>query len=82
MGRLAFRIIPIPGTMAKRRSQLLDTTEAAAEFRLKKHTMENMRCQGIGPVFHKLGGRVFYHRADLKRWSEKCRRQSTSGELP
>jgi hypothetical protein len=68
--------------MAKRRSPLLDTAEAAAVFRLKKHTMENMRCQGIGPVFYKLGGRVFYHRDDLKRWSQRCRRQSTSGELP
>jgi Helix-turn-helix domain len=66
--------------MSKRRLNLLDTAEAAQELRLNKHTMENMRCIGQGPVFHKLGGRVFYHRADLKRWSKECRRRSTSGE--
>ena len=68
--------------MAKRRSNLLDTGEAAEEFRLKKHTLENMRSIGNGPIFYKYGGRVFYHRADLKRWSEKCRRLTSSGEQP
>jgi Helix-turn-helix domain len=68
------------GEMGKRRSNLLDTAEAAQELRLKKHTLENMRHLGNGPVFHKLGGRVFYHRADLKRWSQQCRRRSSSGE--
>ena len=54
--------------MAKRRSILLDTGEVAEEFRLKKHTLENMRSIGNGPIFRKHGGRVFYHRADLKRY--------------
>jgi hypothetical protein len=34
---------------------------------------------GFGPVFHKIGGRVFYHRADLKRFMQEYRRRSTSG---
>ena len=68
--------------MAKRRSELVTTAEAAEEFRLKKHTLENMRCQGMGPIFCKLGGRVFYRRADLKQWLEQARRRSSSGEKP
>jgi Helix-turn-helix domain len=65
--------------MARRRQQLLTTAEAADWFRLKKHTMENMRWQGTGPIFHKIGGRVFYHRADLRRWLQQARRRSSSG---
>jgi hypothetical protein len=65
--------------MAKRRSDLVTTAEAAEGFRLKKHTMENMRCQGTGPTFCKIGGRVFYHRADLKHWLAQARRRSSSG---
>ena len=68
--------------MGKRRSNFLDTAEAAQELRLKKHTLENMRCMGFGPIFHKFGGRVFYHRADLRRWSQEHRRRSTSGLKP
>jgi hypothetical protein len=62
-----------------RRSDLLTTAEAAALFRLKPHTLENMRWQGTGPFFLKLGGRVFYRRADLKAWSDQARRRSSSG---
>jgi hypothetical protein len=65
--------------MGKRRSNFLDTAEAAQVLRLSKHTLENMRCIGFGPVFHKIGGRVFYHRADLKRFMQEYRRRSTSG---
>jgi len=52
----------------RRKSQLLTTKEAAEFLRLKPHTLENMRSQGKGPIFMKLGGRVFYHRTDLKTW--------------
>ena len=62
-----------------RRSDLLTTAEAAELLRLQPHTLENMRCLGTGPVFLKLGGRVFYHRADLKAWCERARRRSSSG---
>jgi hypothetical protein len=64
----------------QRRQQLLTTAEAAEELRLKKHTLENMRWQGTGPPFRKHGGRVFYHRSDLRKWSEQTRRRSSSGE--
>jgi hypothetical protein len=66
--------------MAKRRRSELLTTEEAAEFlRLKPHTLENMRWQETGPYFLKLGGRVFYRRADLKAWCDQARRRSSSG---
>jgi predicted DNA-binding transcriptional regulator AlpA len=60
-------------------SPFLDVNEAAAYLRLKKRTLDNMRWQGIGPRFRKHGGRVVYHRDDLKAWSESTRRRATSG---
>jgi Helix-turn-helix domain len=60
-------------------SPFLNVDEAAAWLRLKKRTLDNMRWQGIGPRFRKHGGRVLYHRDDLKEWSESLRRRSTSG---
>ena len=66
--------------MAKRsRSKFLTTVEAANFLRLLPHTLENMRWQGTGPEFRKHGGRIFYHRDELKRWSEQSRRRSSSG---
>jgi excisionase family DNA binding protein len=66
----------------QRKSQLLTTAEAAEYLRLKPHTLENMRWQGTGPFFLKLGGRVFYRRADLKQWCDQARRRSSSGRKP
>ena len=63
----------------QRKSQLLTTAEAAEFLRLKPHTLENMRGQGTGPPFRKHGGRVFYHRTELKLWSDQARRRSSSG---
>jgi Helix-turn-helix domain len=63
-----------------RKSDLLTTAETAKGLRLKKHTLENMRWQGTGPPFRKLGGRVFYHVDDLLEWLEQARRRSSSGE--
>jgi excisionase family DNA binding protein len=66
----------------RRKCQLLTTREAAEFLRLKPHTLENMRSEGKGPIFMKLGGRVFYHRADLKTWLRESRRRSSRGEKP
>lgn len=62
-----------------RKSPFLTTAEAAQLFRLKPHTLENMRWLGTGPVFHKHGGRVFYNQKDLKQWSDDTRRRLSSG---
>ncbi|MBS0251281.1 MAG: helix-turn-helix domain-containing protein [Proteobacteria bacterium] len=60
-------------------SPFLTVDEAAAYLRLKKHTLDNMRWQGTGPRFRKHGGRILYHRDELKEWSDGLRRRSTSG---
>ena len=65
---------------SRRRSQLLTTKEAAEFLRLKPHTLENIERQR--PDLMKLGGRVFYHRADLKTWLRESRRRSSRGEKP
>ncbi len=62
------------------KNPFLTVAEAAAYLRLKKRTLDNMRWMGTGPKFRKHGGRVFYHRTDLKTWSEQTRRRSSSGE--
>ena len=61
------------------RSPFLSITEAADYLRLKPHTLDNMRWRGTGPRFRKHGGRIFYHRDDLKVWSETNRRKLSSG---
>ena len=63
----------------QRKSPFRTTAETAEFFRLKKHTLENMRWQGTGPPFRKHGGRVFYHRAEIREWSDQARRRSSSG---
>ena len=62
-----------------RKSPLMTTAEAAAWLRIKPHTLENMRWRGTGPKFRKHGGRVLYHREEIKAWSGAMQRQSTSG---
>jgi hypothetical protein len=56
----------------------LTVTEAAAYLRLKKRTLDNMRWMGLGPQFRKHGGRIYYHVDELKEWSLRSRRNSTS----
>lgn len=58
----------------KRRQRIIDspykTVDEAAEYlRLNPRTLNNMRCAGKGPSFHKHGRRVLYHIDELARWS-------------
>jgi len=59
-------------------SPYVSVEEAAAYLRLKRRTLDNMRWIGGGPKYRKHGGRVFYHRDDLKAWSEARAVKSTS----
>lgn len=59
-------------------SPYVSVEEAAAYLRLKRRTLDNMRWIGGGPKYRKHGGRVFYHRDDLKAWSESRAFKSTS----
>ena len=55
------------------------TPEAARLLDLSPRTLEKHRCDGTGPIYRKLGGRVVYTLTDLHAWIETCARQSTSG---
>jgi len=57
------------------------TPEAARLLGFSPRTLEKHRCDGTGPVYHKLGGRVVYAMADLHAWIDGCARQSTSEPL-
>jgi predicted DNA-binding transcriptional regulator AlpA len=57
------------------------TPEAARLLGFSPRTLEKHRCDGTGPIYHKLGGRVVYMIADLQAWIDACARQSTSEPL-
>ena len=46
--------------------QLLNVRQAAAFLGLSLSRLANWRCNGKGPVYIKLGGRVVYDRRDLE----------------
>ena len=58
------------------------TPEAARLLDLSPRTLEKHRCDGTGPIFHKLGGRVVYAVSDLHAWVAASARQSTSEAAP
>ena len=55
---------------------LLREREAAAYLRLKPNTLAQYRCEGIGPSFirlgGKLGGRIVYAQEEIDRWIRTC----------
>ena len=60
--------------------ELLTTHEASAALRnaVSASTLNRWRCEGRGPVFVKLGGRVYYRPQDLLAWLDERSRQSTA----
>ncbi|BCH21610.1 helix-turn-helix transcriptional regulator [Mesorhizobium sp. L-8-3] len=58
------------------------TPEAARLLDLSPRTLEKHRCDGTGPIFHKLGGRVVYAVSDLHAWVAASARRSTSEAVP
>lgn len=62
--------------------QLLNTQEAADAVRLARMTLVKMRVEGRGPVFTKVGRRVFYRPEDLERWIMDGRRENTQATRP
>lgn len=58
---------------------LLRVREAAARLGLSKSTLDKMRCDGRGPRFVKITGKIVgYDPADLDAYAEARKRQSTS----
>jgi hypothetical protein len=43
-----------------------------------RDTLANWRSKGLGPKFTRIGGRIFYPLADLKRWED----ENASGKPP
>ena len=59
--------------------ELLTTKEAAAELKVSKNYLEQLRVTGGGPIFYKLSPQnVRYRRGDLDAWVASCVRSSTS----
>ncbi|WP_103098861.1 helix-turn-helix domain-containing protein [Novosphingobium guangzhouense] len=56
----------------------LTNSEAAEFLRLSPRTLEKQRVVGGGPPFRKFGRRVLYAQADLQKWAEDRRFDSTS----
>lgn len=50
--------------------QLLDTEELAEYLRTPKASIEYWRVAGTGPVFMRIGRKVFYSEADVLAWLE------------
>lgn len=48
----------------------MNVDQAAERLGLSRSTLEKMRHTGRGPRYVKLGGRVFYRRADLDAYIE------------
>lgn len=60
-------------------TELLSIEEAAAVLGISRGHMANMRVNGTGPAFVKLGSRtVRYDRWDLENWLLTMKRRSTS----
>jgi len=51
--------------------------ETAQILGYKYKTLTNLRCAGTGPVYHKIGNRVWYQGADLQAWSAARRYRGT-----
>ena len=62
----------MPHNMADQGSEWLTPAELARELKYSRQSLANMRCQGRGPKFTKLGeGRfapVRYRRRDVSEW--------------
>ena len=56
------------------RPRALRTPQAAEYVGLSPHTLENLRSDGTGPRFFKIGRVVVYDVADLDSWLEAQRR--------
>lgn len=62
-------------------AELLDTRAAAQCLGVSKSFLDKKRVLGGGPVFCKVGRRVFYARSDLEQWIG-ARRFSSTSEVP
>jgi hypothetical protein len=55
----------------------LNQKQLGARWRVSEVTLERWRCEGIGPKFLKLCGRVIYRQVDIEAFDESCLATST-----
>ena len=55
----------------------LDQKQLAARWKISTASLERWRCEGIGPKFLKLCGRVLYRLVDIEAYEESCLVAST-----
>jgi hypothetical protein len=65
-------------TTARRPDVLLSEKQLADYLNMKPQTLARWRVEGSGPPFLKLGACVRYRLDDIQRWTQACRRNSTS----
>lgn len=58
--------------------RLLSPEQAAEMLGVTKASLARWRCNGVGPVFVKVGAKVGYTEADLAAWVAGNRRQTTA----
>lgn len=46
--------------------------QPAVRWRISEASLERWRCEGIGPKFLKLYGRVLYRQVDIEAYEESC----------
>jgi hypothetical protein len=51
--------------------------QLAKRWSVSEASLERWRCEGIGPVFMKLHGRVLYRLCDIEQYEESCLSVST-----
>lgn len=51
--------------------------QLATRWNISEASLERWRCEGIGPVFMKLHGRVLYRLCDIETYEESCLSVST-----
>lgn len=57
---------------------LFDTRKTAERLNISPGTLQKWRVYGDGPRYIKVGRKVAYDQADVDRWLEDRRRNSTS----
>lgn len=55
----------------------LNQKQLAARWHIGEASLERWRCEGIGPKFMKLQGRVLYRQVDIEAYEESCLATST-----
>lgn len=61
--------------------ELLTPEETAVRLRRAVQTLARWRCEGTGPAFVKVGGRIAYRVRDVEAWLDGRRVRSTSEPL-